>query len=213
MEFVNVHNITEKVQEVMARVPDPRLRQISGSLIAHLHAFIREVQPSQREFEQACEFLVALGQSSGPAKNEVILLSDILGASSLINLLNDQADGANAHHTDAALLGPFWRAHSPPLALGDSLARGQEALLPDQSLEVRGCVRNAAGQALATMDGGNIKRQRLAKSESRQGLRGGLALLHFARRNIDPRAVRQESMGNHAPDTTGAARYQSGTAF
>ena len=149
MEFVNVHNITEKVQEVMARVPDPRLRQISGSLIAHLHAFIREVQPSQREFEQACEFLVALGQSSGPAKNEVILLSDILGAASLINLLNDQADGANAHHTDAALLGPFWRAHSPPLALGDSLARGQEALLPGQSLEVRGCVRNAAGQALA----------------------------------------------------------------
>ena len=149
MDFVNAHNITDKVQEVMARVPDPRLRQISHSLIAHVHAFIREVQPNQAEFEQACDFLVALGQSTGPAKNEVILLCDILGASSLINLQNDQPGGVRNHHTDAALLGPFWRAQSPAMPLGANIARGQEAQDAAQSLQVRGSVRNAAGQALA----------------------------------------------------------------
>jgi catechol 1,2-dioxygenase len=149
MDFVNVHNITDKVQKVMAGVPDPRLRQISHSLIAHVHAFIREVQPNQTEFENACDFLVALGQSTGPAKNEVILLSDILGASSLINLLNDRPDGARNHHTDAALLGPFWRAQSPQLPLGANIARGQEAQDATQSLHVQGTVRDAGGQPLA----------------------------------------------------------------
>ena len=146
MDFVNVHNITDKVQEVMARVPDPRLRQISQNLIAHVHAFIREVQPNQTEFENACDFLVALGQSTGPAKNEVILLSDILGASSLINLLNDRPDGARNHHTDAALLGPFWRAQSPQLPLGANIARGQEAQDATQSLHVQGTVRDAGAR-------------------------------------------------------------------
>jgi len=151
MSFVNVQNITDKVQAVMVQVPDARLREVSTSWVKHLHAFIREVQPTQAEFETACDFLVALGQSTGPAKNEIILLSDILGAYSLINLQNDANPHAaqHSHHTDAALLGPFWRDNAPALPLGAKIARGPEAQSSGQALQVRGTVRDALGQPLA----------------------------------------------------------------
>lgn len=151
MRFVTAENITDQVLQVMAKTPDPRLRDITGALVKHLHAFIREVQPTDAEFEKACAFLVSLGQSSSDKKNEVILASDILGASTLITLQNDRSDAAtpDCSKTDSALLGPFWRANSPEYALGDCIARGQEAAMPGQSLQVSGTVRNAAGQPIA----------------------------------------------------------------
>jgi len=147
MTFITVDNLTQQVQAVMAQIPDPRLRQVSGSLVNHLHAFIREVRPTGAEFEAACVFLVALGQSTSERKNEVILASDILGASTLITLLNDEhptAEPASAK-TDAALLGPFWRAGAPEFQNGQNIARGLEASDPAQSLRVSGTVRNVAG--------------------------------------------------------------------
>jgi catechol 1,2-dioxygenase len=138
------------VLDVMAQVPDARFRQISESLVKHLHAFIRDVRPTDAEFEAACAFVVALGQSTNEKKNEVILASDILGASALITLQNDEtAAELGSDKTASALLGPFWRATSPQLMSGDSIARGAEAEAPGQSLRVRGTVRNASGQALA----------------------------------------------------------------
>ena len=150
MSFVTAENITQQVLDVVARTPDVRLREVSAALVRHLHAFIREVRPSSKEFEVACEFLVGLGQNTNEKKNEVILASDILGASTLITLLND-ATGvvAGADKTDSALLGPFWRADSPVCALGDTIARGAEADTPGQSLLVTGTVRSASGQPLA----------------------------------------------------------------
>lgn len=79
MNFVTAENIMQKVLDVMAGVPDPRLRHISSALVKRLHAFIREVTPTDAEFESTCAFLVALGKSTTDRKNEVILASDILG--------------------------------------------------------------------------------------------------------------------------------------
>ncbi len=50
----------------------------------------------------------------------MILASDLLGLSTLVVTLNNP-EGAGK--TDAALLGPFWRAASPECAAGDSIAR------------------------------------------------------------------------------------------
>src|SRR4051812_18141086 len=94
----------------MSRTPDPRLREIMSSLVQHLHDFLREVKPTEAELEHGLDFLARLGQASGPEKNEVILASDLLGISTLTVLLNN-AQGKG--ETDAALLGPFWRAQSP----------------------------------------------------------------------------------------------------
>ena len=114
----DAENVTDVVVEAMSRTPDARLRSIMESLVRHAHDFLREVKLTEEEFEAGVDFLVRLGQSSGPAKNEVILASDLLGISTLVVMLNRDREG-----TDPALLGPFWRANSPVCEAGASIAR------------------------------------------------------------------------------------------
>jgi catechol 1,2-dioxygenase len=136
-------SVTEIVLASMSHTPDPRLRQVMESLVRHLHAFLREARPTEEEFELGLDFLMRLGQSSGPEKNEVILASDLLGLSTLTVMLNN-AQGRGA--TDAALLGPFWRGQSPPCNAGDSIARGAQSGEP---LEVHGEVLDIDGRPIA----------------------------------------------------------------
>jgi catechol 1,2-dioxygenase len=152
MKFVTAETVTQRVCEVMNTTPDPRLREITHALVTHLHAFIRQVRPTEAEFEQACAFVVALGKETNETKNEVILASDILGASALITMLNDAErsdSAAGSARTDSALLGPFWRASAPEYAWGECIARGEESKDIDQSLSVHGVVRDSKGQAIA----------------------------------------------------------------
>ena len=79
-----------------------------------------ENRVTEPEFERAVAFLVGIGQATGEKKNEVILASDLLGVSTLVALLNNP--GAGGHDSDAALLGPFWRANAPVLAPGACIA-------------------------------------------------------------------------------------------
>jgi catechol 1,2-dioxygenase len=116
----DAESITGVVLKAMSRTPDARLGEIMAGLVRHLHAFAKETRLTEEEFEVAVDFLVRLGQASGAEKNEVILLSDLLGLSTLVVTLNNPEGGGK---TDAALLGPFWRAESPLCAAGDSIAR------------------------------------------------------------------------------------------
>ncbi len=154
MAFVSRDNITEKVLEVFEKTPDPRLREVMRSLIKHLHAFIREVEPTDPEFERGCEFLVSLGQSSSEKKNEVILASDILGASTLITLINNikRADTAGPLKTESALLGPFWRKNAPHYPDGSNISHGPESKAADQRFDVSGRVCDANGQPIEGAD-------------------------------------------------------------
>lgn len=159
MSFVTQDNITEKVAEVFKNTPDPRLREVMTSLVKHLHAFIREVEPTDPEFEMGCEFLVSLGKATSEKKNEVILASDILGASTLITLINNdkRTESAGKLRTDSALLGPFWRKNAPIYEAGANISSGPEAHSPsaaDQAFFISGYVRDAQGMPLenATVD-------------------------------------------------------------
>lgn len=147
MAFVTQDNITEMVLEVFEKTPDARLREVMKSLVKHLHGFIREVEPSDPEFELACQFLVSLGQATSEKKNEVILASDILGASTLITLLNNakRADTAGQLQSESALLGPFWRKNAPHYANGSNIAHGPEASALDQVFSVSGQVLDPQG--------------------------------------------------------------------
>ena len=136
-------SVTDVVLKAMSRTPDARLRELMQSLVRHLHDFVRETRLTEEEFEAAVDFLVRVGQASGPEKNEVILLSDLLGVSTLTMMVN------NSQHlggTDAALLGPFWRANAPVCDDGASIARGSTGGAP---LEVRGRVTDVSGKAVA----------------------------------------------------------------
>lgn len=136
-------SVTSIALDAMERTPDPRLREVIGSLTRHLHAFVQEVKLTEGEFEQALEFIVAIGQATGEKKNEVVLAADILGVSTLVALQNNQDPQGES---PAALLGPFWRANAPDCVCGDSIARSGTPGVP---LFVSGVVRDLQGRPLA----------------------------------------------------------------
>jgi catechol 1,2-dioxygenase len=136
-------SVTEIVLKAMSRTPDARLREIMASLVRHLHAFVREARPTEEEFETGLDFLLRAGKASGVEKNEVILLSDLLGLSTLVTLVNN-AQGRG--ETEPALLGPFYRAQSPMCAPGENICRDARA---DAPLAVLGRVIDIEGRPVA----------------------------------------------------------------
>src|ERR1700760_1516156 len=108
----------DAVIESFAGTPDERLRTILDSLVRHLHAAVREVEPSIGEWERAIDFLTATGQKCTDVRQEFILLSDVLGISMLVETINERgAAGA----TQSTVLGPFHMTESPRRDLGDTI--------------------------------------------------------------------------------------------
>jgi catechol 1,2-dioxygenase len=136
------------VLQAMDATPDARLRQLMAALVTHLHRFVIEQRVSEAEFEKAVDFLTRVGQATGPKTNEVILLADLVGVSTLVALLNNPAGDVVGHEgaSHAALLGPFWRQGAPHCEPGESIARGATGGLP---LEVAGTVYGADDRPLA----------------------------------------------------------------
>jgi catechol 1,2-dioxygenase len=128
------------VQKAMSHTEDPRLREIMSALVNHLHAFAREVKLTEPEWEFAIDYLLRIGKATSEKKNEMVLLSDLLGLSSLVVLLNNEQGKGE---TDAALLGPFWRAQAPLCAHGESIARDPGGGEP---LTVHGVVKGLDGK-------------------------------------------------------------------
>jgi len=110
--------ITEVVLAAMKRTDNPRLKQIVDAVVRHAHAFFREVQLTDQEFEKGLEFVKAIGQATVDDHNEVVLCADVLGFSTLVTLLNT-VDRSN--RTPGALLGPFYRGNSPEYADGATI--------------------------------------------------------------------------------------------
>jgi catechol 1,2-dioxygenase len=124
---------------------DPRLRQVLGALIRHVHAFALEVDLTPTELDIGLDFLVRIGQASGPHKHEGILLSDILGLATLVQLRGAREALARGG-TEPALVGPFWRAKQPLRTNGDSIATPDT---PGAPVHVRGRVCSLDGTPLA----------------------------------------------------------------
>jgi hydroxyquinol 1,2-dioxygenase len=131
----------ELTEEVVARfsdAADPRLRQIMQSLVRHLHAFAADVQLTQAEWLAGIQFLTATGHKSDDKRQEFILLSDTLGLSTLVDLIEHEVDGSS---TESTVLGPFYVPGSPERALGASIAErpsGEPAWVAGQVLDTDG---------------------------------------------------------------------------
>jgi catechol 1,2-dioxygenase len=140
----NQEDVTAAVLQEMHRTPDARTKEILSSFVLHLHAFIREVRLTEREFQEAVGHIIALGQHTTPSHNEVMLISGSLGVSNLVCLLNNGANGTRP--TQANNLGPFWRAGSPRVENGGSLLRSPT---PGDALFFKGRVQDADGRPVA----------------------------------------------------------------
>jgi hydroxyquinol 1,2-dioxygenase len=100
---------------------DPRFKEIARSLVTHLHAFVRDVEPTEDEWFKAIDFLTRTGDITTDKRQEYVLLSDVLGVSMLVIGLNHRhPSGA----TESTVFGPFFVEGAPEYANGDDLANG-----------------------------------------------------------------------------------------
>ena len=120
MRNIDEHTITDAVIRSFEGCDNPRLKQILGSLVSHLHDFVREVELTEEEWMQGIRFLTDTGRMCDDKRQEFILLSDTLGVSMLTVALNN-AKPASA--TEATVFGPFHVDDAPQLPAGADLAR------------------------------------------------------------------------------------------
>jgi hydroxyquinol 1,2-dioxygenase len=131
--------LTEQVLAAYAGVPDPRLRELIAALIRHVHGFVTETGLTPEEWLAAVEFLTATGQKCDDRRQEFVLLSDVLGVSSLVDIVN-AAGGA----TESMVLGPFYVSGAPAREMGDQIGRPEDG----SPTFVHGRVTDLAGRPL-----------------------------------------------------------------
>lgn len=130
--------LTATVQASFAGCSDPRLKQLMQSLVAHLHAFVRDVRLTEAEWEKAIEFLTAVGHITDDRRQEFILLSDVLGVSMQTINVNNETEG---DATEATVFGPFFVEDAPEITNGGNIAGGA----PGQPCWVEGTVKDRSG--------------------------------------------------------------------
>ncbi|MDB5618158.1 intradiol ring-cleavage dioxygenase [Tardiphaga sp.] len=142
MRNFNENTITDAVLDRITDAGQPRIKEISEALVRHLHAFVREIRPTQREWEQGIEFLTRTGHMCDDKRQEFILLSDTLGVSMLVDAINHDA---HAGVTDTTVLGPFFVQAAPEKMLGDDISGGMEG----DPMFVTGSVSTPDGRPIA----------------------------------------------------------------
>jgi catechol 1,2-dioxygenase len=136
-------SITDESIRRLKDTTDPRLREILTLLIRHLHAFVREVKPTQDEWFAAIQFLTAVGHKSDQERQEFILLSDTLGVSMLVDSINHRGQAAGV--TESSVLGPFYRAGAPLYPNGAAIFKDTTG----DPVTVGGTVRSSSGKPIA----------------------------------------------------------------
>lgn len=135
----------ELTEDVIDRMKgaEPRLREVMTLLIRHLHAFVREADLAQEEWQRAIDFLTRTGQICSETRQEFILLSDILGVSMLVDAITNHGGQGI---TDSTVLGPFYAGPQRELGKGDSILLRDE---DGEPLLVKGRVSHSGGVPLA----------------------------------------------------------------
>jgi hydroxyquinol 1,2-dioxygenase len=142
MRNLDENNITQAVLERLRNAGNPRVREVSDALVRHLHAFIREVEPTIGEWEASIRFLTETGKMCSDTRQEFILLSDTLGVSMLVDAINHRLPkGA----TETTVLGPFYVENAPEMQHGSDIAGGMKG----KPMLVMGSVGSVDGRPLA----------------------------------------------------------------
>ncbi len=135
--------LTGEVLRRIRNTRNPRLKQVMTSFIRHMHAFVRDVKPTEEEWFKGIQFLTETGHWRTDKRQEFILMSDTLGVSMLVDAINHKA---RAGTTESTVLGPFHRLKAPRYPLGASIAKGKRDGKP---CLVTGTVKDVKGRPVA----------------------------------------------------------------
>jgi hydroxyquinol 1,2-dioxygenase len=140
MRDINQFTITEAVKDSFKTEEGSRFKFLLETFIDHLHDYTREVNMTHEEWMGILMFLYDCGKISTPERHEFILLSDVLGFSALVDMINTRG-GA----TEGSNLGPFYLDDAPRFDLGGDLGQGRGGAV----LLVQGQVRDSLGNPIA----------------------------------------------------------------
>jgi hydroxyquinol 1,2-dioxygenase len=139
MQTITIDNITQAaIDRGDGGKTHPRLYEIYTILVKHLHSFVREVNLTEPELQQGRDFLNRASRHTQLLPDgEIHLLTDLLGISELVLLLQDR----NSQTTESNLEGPLYVPNAPERQLGDRLGvdpEGEPLLLSGRVLDVNG---------------------------------------------------------------------------
>jgi protocatechuate 3,4-dioxygenase beta subunit len=158
MRTVTKETLTETFLGYCADDTDPRLKLILERLAHHLHAFVQETGLTHAEWRKGIELLVKAGEISDANRNEFVLFSDVLGLSSLVDMINSPPDA-----TASSVLGPFHILGAPALPVGGDLRRdnaGAAVVISGQVRDIDGRpIPGAALEIWQTADNGLYSNQ------------------------------------------------------
>lgn len=132
----------EVVTSQNVNAKNARLREVMESITRHLHASIKEIEPTQEEWFEAIQFLTKTGHMCDDWRQEFILLSDILGVSMLVDAINSRRPVGASENT---VLGPFHVGDAPEYPMGTNICLDHKG----EDMVVRGRVLDVDGKPLA----------------------------------------------------------------
>ena len=118
MRNITIENLTDAVINAMSDDIPARNREVMESLLRHVHAFCKEVNLTYEEWTEGMEFLRRAGDISNDARNEFILIADIIGMEVLVDMIDKQPTHGE---TVPTVLGPFYRDNPPVLPKGTTI--------------------------------------------------------------------------------------------
>jgi hydroxyquinol 1,2-dioxygenase len=121
--FFTEENSADVVISRNAKAQNERLAQVMEVITRHLHAAVKEIEPTQEEWFEAIMFLTRTGQMCNDWRQEYILLSDVLGVSMLVDAINNRKPTGASEST---VLGPFHVADAPELPMGANICLDQK---------------------------------------------------------------------------------------
>lgn len=131
-------NSAEVVIGSMEKCADPRLKEVMAAIVRHLHAAVKEVEPSREEWMKAILFLTNTGHMCNDWRQEFILLSDIFGVSMLVDAINSRRPTGASENT---VLGPFHIEGAPEMEMGANICldgKGEPMLVHGRILDTDG---------------------------------------------------------------------------
>ncbi len=140
MRSVTADNITETFIGYFGEDTDPRVKELMTSLAHHLHSFVKETQLTHDEWRAALQLLQWTGDITTPERNEFVLLSDVLGVSSLVDMIHSTPAA-----TSSSVLGPFHVSDAPTMPLGADFKRHYEG----EVILVEGYIKDTQGNPIA----------------------------------------------------------------
>lgn len=132
----------EVVNARMGEDINPRLKAVMGAIVRHLHAAVKEIEPTHEEWLAAIDFLTKTGHKCTDWRQEFILLSDVLGVSSLVETINHRS---SAGQTDSTILGPFYIPSAPHYERGTNICLDGKG----EPMAMSGRVLDTAGNPIA----------------------------------------------------------------